>query len=678
VWAWDPPSAVPGPIGAAAGVRGRVYRAKHTPALDCPDEVTVAFWARLDGPSGARQIAVRKWGPGDARNYGAYFRRDTGAFCFSAGYSRKPGAVVEFTAASGAWDGRWRHYAATYSRHIRSVCLYVDGALQTSAAHDGGKLRTTDSDLIVGDGLAGDLDDILVYRRALGPADVAALARKAPPPRDGMVARYAFDGPGAMGRNSATPTGMPELVPDEPDAVRIARQARVEGMMTLAILGFPPAWASAEPGSDDFWRHEPDLKAWSAYVEAVVRRYGDRIGHWEIWNEPNSAEFWAPRPDPARYLAVLKVAYAAAKRADPRCTVIMPGLASQGPGPDAFMDRLLELGAARHCDAISLHPWAGGSPERTDLARSIGRIARLCAQHGTARPIWVTELGWSTEIPGGLTERDQAAMLARSAILTVGSGAVERLFWFRLHDSGPDRMDPDDNFGLCREDLSPKPAYFAHRTVAVLLGDSRPSGSVTLGATVQAKLFRSAKETLAAIWRPEGSETVALNVGQAPVTVTDLMGNSRAARTHAGVLLIRADDLPVFVRGVPGRLTGVADLVTVQPPLRPDTLRVRVRNPYPMPVAVQLKAEARGAVAELAAATQAVPARGAATVAVRLRYPPRDQGKDGALVTIHATYPGGIATRSVPVARPATPAPGIRPANRSSRGQTDRRNHPHA
>lgn len=32
---------------------------------------------------------------------------------------------------------------------------------------------------------------------------------------------------------------------------------------------------------------------------------------YEVWNEPNIVNFWAPGPDPARYTQLLKLAYPA-------------------------------------------------------------------------------------------------------------------------------------------------------------------------------------------------------------------------------------------------------------------------------------------------------------------------------------------------------------------------------
>ncbi len=651
IWCWDPPRLVESPIGSALRTSGRSYRAAHDPAQDCPDEVTLAFWARIGEANGSHQVAVRKWGSGDRRNYGAYFHRDTGAFCFSAGYQRMPGTVADFSAGTNAFDGQWHHYAATYSRYISSVCLYVDGALRTSARHDGGKLRATSADLVIGQDLAGDVDEVMVYRRALGPADIAALARRAAPPKDGLAAWYAFDDAARPGRNSteAGATGKLDLRPVEPDAILSAREASAQRMATLGILGFPPAWAATGGSTGRFWLRPPELGVWTRYVENVAGEYRDTIAHWEIWNEPNAPAFWEIEPDPEQYLELLKAAYRAAKRGNPKCTVVMPGLRGpSGPGDHgsrAYLDRLLALGAGRHCDAISVHPYRSGSPEETGLVEDLQWIARRCAVSGVKRPIWITEMGWPTDVPNGVTPRTQAAMLARSYLLAASTRLVDRFFWFRLHDSGPDRTYAEDNYGLCDEAMTPKPAFFAHRTIAVLLGDAGPDGEISAEPRLKALRFRSPSERFAAVWRTSGSEWLAMNVGKSRVVLTDLMGNSGFASAHDGVLLLEADDLPKFVRGLPERVTVTSGLIRQATSTSVGTVALRIRNPYPKPTSVKLKLTARGAALGPFPSAVSIAGLGSATVTVRLSPAPSAPG--AARLTVHAGYPGGTATLSL-------------------------------
>ncbi|MBM3501694.1 MAG: hypothetical protein FJX74_23825, partial [Armatimonadetes bacterium] len=72
VWAWDGPARIEGPVGRAVDLQGTVYRLPHNPLLDCPDAVTVAFWARGTEHTGNWQFPLMKWGSGP-RTYGVYF-----------------------------------------------------------------------------------------------------------------------------------------------------------------------------------------------------------------------------------------------------------------------------------------------------------------------------------------------------------------------------------------------------------------------------------------------------------------------------------------------------------------------------------------------------------------------------------------------------------------------------
>jgi len=636
VWAWDPLQRIPGPVGYALRTGGRVYRVPDSPILSTADEVTLAFWARVAGPNGRRQSPVHKWGEGDRRNYGAYFDSATGCFAFSAGYERRVGTYTDFDSGFSAWDGQWHHFAATYSRHVKQVCLYVDGSVRAASFHDGGRLRTTGAPLTFGEDCPCDLDEVVLYRRALGPADVAALARKERPPRDGIMGRWTFDEAQGPALNWAG-TGAGPLESGDPDGMRAARSARAQGMEPLVILGFPPDWASsarAEAGAERLWVHAPARNAWSAYVEGVARQYRDVVRCWEVWNEPNTEAFWQPRPDARAYLETLKTAYAAAKRGNPRCKVVMPGLAgpSDARAGMAYMEQLLAMGGGRYCDAISIHPYRLRPPEETGLAEDIRHIAKACASRGPSKPIWITETSWPSEAATGSSERRQAALLARSYVLALSTGLVEKIMWFRLHDSGPDRFYPEDNLGLCYNDLTPKPAFFAHRTIAVLLGRARPVSAGQPARKVRLTTFHASGESLAAAWSSDGQRWVAVDTGKPRVQVTDLMGNSELRRTDGGVLLLHLGDLITFVRNLPPKVSWLGDLVSIPPVrVRPGgsvRVPVRIRNPFRDASAFPVRAAptehgrpAHGLRVTPPLATIKVPARGTANLVLTITAP---------------------------------------------------------
>lgn len=161
--------------------------------------------------------------------------------------------------------------------------------------------------------------------------------------------------------------------------------AEAAGLRFLPILMRPPKWANP------VWEH---LEEWGAFVEAFVRRYGERCPDVEIMNETNLRVFWGSEPDAEKYCDVLKAAYAAAKRADPRVRVLLGGLNGV---PLPYVRRILERGGAGAFDAICVHPYTHPYPPEPALERDLEALRGLLAEFGAGeKPVVVTELGWPT------------------------------------------------------------------------------------------------------------------------------------------------------------------------------------------------------------------------------------------------------------------------------------------
>ncbi|NSW58083.1 MAG: hypothetical protein HPY44_18920 [Armatimonadetes bacterium] len=587
LFAWNVPQRVDGAVGRALSALETGLSRPHAEALNCPDAVTIALWTRCAGANGAWQFLLSKWESGGPRNYGVYLHAQTGEFHFTGTFTALAGKWSDFGAGVRGWGDNWRHWAASYSREARQVRLYADGALVRQYEIDGGDLATNDGPLTLGSGFPGDMDEVMIYRRALSGAEVAALAARKAPPMEGLVAWWDGEGDGRAVEDRSG-NGL-DIVGTEPHNKDTARAALAVGIKTLAQLTHPPAWAAIRVGAS-----KPKPEAWAAYVEGVVREYRDVIQHWEIWNEPNNPVFWKPKPDPQEYMDVLRVAYEAAKRGNPDCTVLMPGLAGPCEGRYGidFLDALLEQGAARYCDAISVHPYRHGTPEETDLEGDLRHIMEMAERNGGRRPLWFTEWSWPTQIPGGSTEERQARLLARAYVIALGTGSVERFFWFRLHDSGTDRFYDEDNYGLCYSDLTPKPAYFAHKTIAELLEGARPEASWDLGPKAMGRCFRTPRGRVAALWCPKGTETVAVDVGERSVQVVDLMGNERTVATRDGVLVLEVGEDMQYLSGLP-ETAGPRGALVVASPIR---LRPGENGVVPVAIANPLPGEERGVI----------------------------------------------------------------------------------
>jgi GH35 family endo-1,4-beta-xylanase len=189
----------------------------------------------------------------------------------------------------------------------------------------------------------------------------------------------------------------------------VVRTAEYYGLDLIVRLDGLPAWATEL--AIDGVAPPDDLDDYAAFVAAVAQRYQGRIRGYIMWNEPNLAKEWGGRPpDPAAYTELLRRAYEAIKAADPEATVVSAGLASTNHQDDkamddrVFLETMYQAGAGAYFDALGAHPYGFAYPpddprsahDGLNLARLLD-LREIMEAHGDGdKPIWVTELGWTT------------------------------------------------------------------------------------------------------------------------------------------------------------------------------------------------------------------------------------------------------------------------------------------
>ena len=229
-----------------------------------------------------------------------------------------------------------------------------------------------------------------------------------------------------------------------------------------------------------------DLDAYADFVAAVARRYRGQVDGYIIWNEPNLAREWAGQaPDPESYTALLCRAYTAIKAVDPAATVASAGLAPTNGGDGALDDRvylraMLEAGAGACFDVLGSHAYGFGHPpddprgahDGLNLARLLDLRDVMLASGGSATPIWITELGWTTNGLGAdawqtVTAEQQASYLAATWQQIKAGWPWVRMVtvWNLSRDLAA--TDEMGGYSLLAADGSPRPAYDA---MAGLLG----------------------------------------------------------------------------------------------------------------------------------------------------------------------------------------------------------------
>jgi hypothetical protein len=239
------------------------------------------------------------------------------------------------------------------------------------------------------------------------------------------------------------------------------------------------------------------LEEWRSFVGAAVRRYGPDgefwavnpnipqrpIRAWQIWNEPNSLDFYQPQPDVSRYAELLVAAAEAIRSEDPGAEVLLAGLwrplaedPEVGINGAEFLEQLYQWpGVEAAFDGVAIHPYAKRiSGVKAQVRRTIG-ITRTAGDEDVG--IWITELGWASGGPAhpfNRGPRGQARRLEQAfRWFTANHSRVDLrlLAWYAWRDLARSELRCQwcVRTGLFRaHGLDPKPAW--ERLVALTGG----------------------------------------------------------------------------------------------------------------------------------------------------------------------------------------------------------------
>jgi len=204
------------------------------------------------------------------------------------------------------------------------------------------------------------------------------------------------------------------------------------GGKPIMVLGLTPQWAAADPSAGDpRWgpgtaSPPANLETWREYVRALVSRYGERIGAYEIWNEANLQTFWTGTPAQMAQMtqiAVEEIGNTAITLA-PSMTIRL----ASGPRFTAAMVQALPPATVAALAGWSIHTYPAGDAGPTvaqacerrvnDIIRWQRALIRAGADAkvDVVKPIWDTEVNFGLAGPGprpktNWSDADGAALL---------------------------------------------------------------------------------------------------------------------------------------------------------------------------------------------------------------------------------------------------------------------------
>lgn len=236
----------------------------------------------------------------------------------------------------------------------------------------------------------------------------------------------------------------------------------------VMLLFNAPAWArdpAATCPSTDACGYPPLSKYdsdWNRFVRAAAVRY-PAVRAIEIWNEPNLGSFWAPKPNSRRYVSLLKSAHDAAVAAGSSAPVLIGGLAPAGNstttiGAAEFLNQVYAKGCSCYFEGIGAHPYTTQLPLVENMWKRLDKLRAIRDGRGdNATPLWITEMGLSSNGTSGVTAATQGSALVE-LYRSVEGHDIASFIIHRFHDIGY-----EDSYwnrtGVVLEDLSRKPAY---------------------------------------------------------------------------------------------------------------------------------------------------------------------------------------------------------------------------
>lgn len=339
---------------------------------------------------------------------------------------------------------------------------------------------------------------------------------------------------------------------------------------------------------------EEAIEGFTQYSEFVVRHFRGKVKLYEVWNEwdigigrttPGSAE---------AYANLLKSVYPRVKKIDPSITVY-GGAMTSGGIQRGWLENMLKAGGLAYLDEVSIHTYIYSSTgrERTPeyWVEWMAKIQDLLRRYNGGKdvPLNVTEMGWPTQVDRrGMPPEISAAYLARMFLLARTMPFMKGIWWYDFQDDGWSHTYNENNFGIVRPDLTPKPGYFALKDIADLAGKADFVGRIDTGdPQIYVLRFRQAGAEVWALWSaheddgwqitlrsgttnppPLEFQEVGQGSGKRPWGSREWVGDRDAS--------VKPDELSFVVRETPWLIRGNLGSVTVSGVTRrefPETLR---------------------------------------------------------------------------------------------------------
>lgn len=301
--------------------------------------------------------------------------------------------------------------------------------------------------------------------------------------------------------------------------------------------------------------HTPEGRAaFARWAAAAVTHFAGKGILWEMWNEPNLAQFWKPKPNVDDYAKLAIEVGKAIREVAPNETYIGPAMSTIDL---PYLESCFKAGVLAYFSAVSVHPYRQSPPETVvNEYRKLRLLIDRYAPQDKQIPILSGEWGYA-DVANKLGQENQGKYLARQWLVNL-SCDVPLSIWYDWHDDGTNPTDNEHHFGTVgfayREGQTdvyePKPAYGAVQTLTSNLKGYRFNKRLALDNPDDwCLLFTKGDEVKVVAWTVSPTpRQVVLPVANGRFTAVSHLGKHLApAAGDAKGLSIQLTDGPVYL-----------------------------------------------------------------------------------------------------------------------------------
>ena len=261
-----------------------------------------------------------------------------------------------------------------------------------------------------------------------------------------------------------------------------------------------------------------DYRKWINYVAKTVGHFKNDVRYWEVINEADRWHLRYPEYTPNDYVRQLRDAYPIIKKQNKRAKVLFTSITDvQGK----FFEEVLEAGVSDCFDIMNFHFYVNNNTEPEYLLKYFKDCQNILEKYKIQKPVWFTETGCTTA-PGYADEEIQAKRLPRVFLISFASG-IEKVFWYKSRAA--ERSDQfEEHFGLWHKDYTPKPAFYAYKTLTRMCPSKSTRPQIQRKGNVYIATWKQPNgKKVSAIWTSRSIEKI--GVANVPQKIFDYLGN---------------------------------------------------------------------------------------------------------------------------------------------------------